>query len=448
MLKCAGVDSKGGQLRGGHWRAGLCCATLAAAIGCAAPAFPQAGVAAAQAEFDVLFQRLLEDPSNRDANLRFVEVALQLGDTEAAIGALERLLFYAPDDPALNYQLGVLYAEIGSYPVAQSYFDAVVELAAAPAELRAEASARAAEAERRGRPSPWSLYAHAGMRYQTNANAAPDDEITAGAETATPDWNSFVLTHLSLVQPIGEHAFEATLTGYYANQFEIERLDLGLAELNAGPRLALWSGDQGKVSVRGYGIASGLLLGEEFYQRALGAGASARVDFASVASIEPYVEYRDREFYDTDDYPTDSNRTGDLVTYAVFGTAVLGENVRWYGRGGYNENDAAAEHHSYDEYFIDLSTRLEFDPSGGAAPRPWAFTPFAAAYWTDYEEPDPVDPDTEREDFEWRAGARLDVPFGEHVGLGILMQYLVNDSNVRQFEYDNLQVTAGPTVVF
>jgi hypothetical protein len=434
-------------LRGGHLRTGLRGAALAAAIGCATPAFPQAGLAAAQAEFDVLFQRLLVDPGNRDTNLRFIEVALQLGDKEAAIGALERLLFYAPDDPNLHYQLGVLYYEIGSYTVAQSYFDSVVEIAGTPPELRAAAVTRAAEAERRTRPSPWALYAEAGLRYQTNANAAPDDEVVPGAETKEADWNSYVLVSAYLTQPLGEHFFEAGLIGYYADQFEIDRLDLGLVELNAGPRLTLWSGEGGSFSVRPYGHLGGMLLGDEAYRRTLGGGVSARAAFGDSASLEPYVEYRDRKFYDTDDYPTDSDRTGELVTYAVYGTAAPGDAVRWTARGGFNDNDAEAEHHSYDEYFIDMSMRLQFDPFAASA-RPWALTPFAAAYWTDYAAPDPVDPATEREDFEWRAGARLDVPFGEHAGLGILMQYNVNNSNVRQFEYDNLQVTAGPTVSF
>src|SRR3712207_8915747 len=51
--------------------------------------------------------------------------------------------------------------------------------------------------------------------------------------------------------------------------------------------------------------------------------------------------------------------------------------------------------------------------------RSWTFTPFGAVSWTDYAAPDPdIDPDTEREDFEWRAGARLEVPLLDHVGFG------------------------------
>jgi hypothetical protein len=67
--------------------------------------------------------------------------------------------------------------------------------------------------------------------------------------------------------------------------------------------------------------------------------------------------------------------------------------------------------------------------------------------WTDYKAPDPGE-NIKREDFEWRAGARLDVPFSEAFGLGVQVQYLRNNSNRAEFDYDNLQVTSGPTVRF
>ena len=46
------------------------------------------------------------------------------------------------------------------------------------------------------------------------------------------------------------------------------------------------------------------------------------------------------------------------------------------------------------------------------------------------------------------AGARLDVPVTEHFGLNGQVQYSRNDSNLSRFDYDNFQVTSGPTVRF
>ncbi len=427
----------------------MSCGVVAGLVALADPAYPQDGAAAAQLEFDVLFQRLLEDPADVETNRRFIEVALALRDYEAAIGALERLLFYAPEDPELQYQIGALYAEIGSYLVAKSYFETVLESPAASADLRLRAAAGIEAADRRLRPSPWSVFAQAGLRYQTNANAEPDEvpvDAPEDAEVATEDWNSFALLAVSYAHPVGPVVLEAAFTGYYADQFEVDRLDLGLAEVNAGPRFPLFSADGAALSVRPYGVLNGILLGDDAYERAVGGGVSVRAEIAAL-TLEPYVEYRDQEYYNSDDYTTAEELTGHIVTYAGFASVALGENVRWTSRAGLNDNEAAVDSNSYDEYFVDASIRLQFDPFAGD--RMLTLVPFAAAYWTNYDAADPdVDAETAREDFEWRTGARFEFAFSDLVGVGAQVQYSVNDSNLADFDYDNLQVTMGPTVRF
>ncbi len=62
-----------------------------------------------RSQYDTLFQRILADPANLDANFQFAEIATQLGDLEAAIGALERIIFYNPNLPRVRLELGILY---------------------------------------------------------------------------------------------------------------------------------------------------------------------------------------------------------------------------------------------------------------------------------------------------------------------------------------------------
>ena len=82
-----------------------------------------ARAAAANPEYQALFKRMYADPSNLDVTFQFAELATKLGDYEAAIGALERMLYFNPNLPRVKLELGVLYHRIGGLKVAKSYFE-------------------------------------------------------------------------------------------------------------------------------------------------------------------------------------------------------------------------------------------------------------------------------------------------------------------------------------
>src|SRR5215203_1659228 len=50
----------------------------------------------ASPEYDAMFAQVLREPANLDLSFRFAETATAAGDYEAAIGALERMLFLQP----------------------------------------------------------------------------------------------------------------------------------------------------------------------------------------------------------------------------------------------------------------------------------------------------------------------------------------------------------------
>jgi hypothetical protein len=58
---------------------------------------------------DLLFKRLLLKPDDLDAGFQYAQLETELRDYEAAIGALERILYYNPNLPRVNLQLGTLY---------------------------------------------------------------------------------------------------------------------------------------------------------------------------------------------------------------------------------------------------------------------------------------------------------------------------------------------------
>jgi len=87
---------------------------------------------------DLLFKRLLLKPDDLDAGFRYAELETELGDYEAAVGALERILYYNPNLPRVNLQLGTLYFHLRSYEMARNCFDAVLNAPDVPLDIRTE----------------------------------------------------------------------------------------------------------------------------------------------------------------------------------------------------------------------------------------------------------------------------------------------------------------------
>ena len=69
-----------------------------------------------------LYQQMVRNPTNHDLTFEYARVATANSDYEAAIGALERLLFYNPKLTRAKYELGALYFRLGSYEMARRYF--------------------------------------------------------------------------------------------------------------------------------------------------------------------------------------------------------------------------------------------------------------------------------------------------------------------------------------
>jgi Flp pilus assembly protein TadD len=95
-------------------------------------AFGLCGMSSAQtpealrAEYDAAFQQTLQKPSDPPTLVKFAELAVQVGDIEGAISALERLLLLDADQPEVKLELGVLYFRIGSVEAARTYLNAAL----------------------------------------------------------------------------------------------------------------------------------------------------------------------------------------------------------------------------------------------------------------------------------------------------------------------------------
>lgn len=74
-------------------------------------------------EFNKTFYKMLDDPSNVDVTMHYANLAIELGDYEAAIPALERILLFNPDLPRIKQEIGVLYYRLDAFDMAKSYLE-------------------------------------------------------------------------------------------------------------------------------------------------------------------------------------------------------------------------------------------------------------------------------------------------------------------------------------
>ncbi len=158
------------------------------------------------AEQQRLYKQMVRQPTNYEVTSAYVKVATERGDYEAAIAALERLLFYNPDLPYVRYELGVLYYHLGSYEMARRYFRAALASPKIDADTKTRIELHLAKSEKELQPSRFSVFAQTGLRYQTNASYAPTSGIVRfsgqdygllPSQGARPDGNAFGLFGLS-----------------------------------------------------------------------------------------------------------------------------------------------------------------------------------------------------------------------------------------------------------
>ena len=411
-------------------------------------------------ELEALHERILSDPSNVALSIQYAQLARQRGDYEAAISAYERLLLFNPTLVQLKYELGTLYFELESYIPARTYFEAVLATPNLPGDVRDNAKAYIAEIDKRAAPDRFNAYLHAGIRYQSNASAGPaSDLIRFGGQTIStdpnfgkqPDWNSYALAVFTFAHDFGDRgdSLEASLGAYYSRQFHIERVNLGAVELQVGPRFVLPPEFAPGASIKLYGIGNAFTLGDRTYLTTGGAGVSVRTKPTPTMVVESTFEYRNRKFYDSADYPTASDQTGDLYTYALAAGGLIYGPVRWLARVGYDWSRADLAFWSYQRPFIDLGMPIAFVVPWFGTNRTWLLTPYIGASYAQYDEPNPaVDPDAKRRDREWHVGATLDAELATNAGLRLNVHYTRNDSNVANYAYRNFAVSVGPAVRF
>jgi tetratricopeptide (TPR) repeat protein len=414
------------------------------------------------AQADVLFKRLLVKPNDLDAAFLYSQIETKLGDYEAAIGALERMLFYNTDLPRVKLELGVLYYRLRSYEMARTYFAAAIAGKETPQDVRDEVATFLVAIDRAVADHQFALFAQFGFRHQSNGNAGPNSQVVeALGQNATlssqfqrkADWNAFGVTTLHHFYDFGdqnEDGWESDLTAYYARQFKLTNLNLGLLEASTGPRLGL--GSDVLKSIHPYGLANVVTLGDAEYFGTIGGGASVRIELPFAIEVNPGVEYRDRQFRNSSPYPTAVLQTGNQwIAYELSSAPIaMIPGLSLQTRVAFTGDTAQYSPYSYRDLSVDAALPYSFAaPVFAHSGANWTVAPFVGYSYTPYQQADPiVDPSVTRLDRQWRVGATLDARFYQNIGFSIQVQYLRTDSTVINYRTSDFIVSGGPTIRF
>ncbi len=408
-----------------------------------------------------LLAETLETPRNFDLVFQYVQVSEALGDYEAAISALERVLAFAPRLARANFELATLYFRLGSYDNAVHYFKVAGAAPDLPVTLRARLTAYLPEAEKQLQPIRWSGFLQTGIGYQSNVAALPETgflsffghDVPQGSNAAQQsDGEVFGLAKISNVYDFENQRgdrIETNFIGYGTSQFSLSQFDLGYVEANIGPRLALDPANWPGVTIKPYLVGNLSWVGGESYLNSGGAGVTLGFDTARDWSIAPDVEWRHISVNNPGRYQITALGDGDYISVSADGIYRFTELMSIDVRPIYARASAVNPWQSFNQGGFQVSFHDEFAPPFPWMPLQWSVTPYFSALWDAFDAPDvAVNPYVRRCDFAYYGGVLLDMPITATLGLSGMLQYARTNSNLPNFTNDDVTVLFGPTARF
>lgn len=411
---------------------------------------------------DRLWHEVTRQPTNYDLTFEFVKVSNQLGDYEASIGVLERLLFYNPNLARIRYEIGSLYYRLGSFEMARRYFrEALANPQLDPA-TRERIETYLPLAEKQLQPSRISGFLQAGIRTQSNPAFSPfggfvrlggeDFPLLPNAARRKADAGLFAIAGFSHdydFQNQRGDVLETRFIGYATHQFKLDRYDLGFFEASFGPRLAIAPETLPGWTAKPYVVGGASAFDGARFSSG-GAGLTFGIPVQPGWTVEPFVEWRQASY---DDRQTELvvSTLGSAGTLAagVSSTFKYMEGVTFQSRTTYRHADARLPWQSFDQFISEYAVNIEFDPPITQVPRRWSFAPFFRLINTRFNAPNPiVDARVRRRDNEWRVGAQLEAPLTANFGVSALVQYGRISSNLPNYRTDNWSFAIGPTARF
>jgi hypothetical protein len=416
---------------------------------------------AAFSEQQRLFQRMVREPTNYDATFEFVRVATANEDYEAAIGALERLLYYEPSLTRVKYELGILYFRLRSFEMAKHYFTEALKSPDLDPVIRERIATYLPDADKMTQASRFSGFLQTGVRYQSNANFSPNSGAIrlGGVDLALlpvgrrqPDWNVFGILGLSHdydFQNQRGDLFETRFTGYATHQFKLTDLDVALFDISAGPRLMIAPEMFPGLSIKPYAVGGNAWVGGRSYVGSAGAGVTMDVPVFNRLAFVPGFEWRSATVNTGDIIPVTGFGSGNWYSPSLGVAANLTSTVKLEGSALYREGRSAAAFQSFRQWEAQAALTFEFAPPFAYISRNWSIAPFARYIRTDFNAPNPaIDPFVTEIDRQWVYGAMFNTPLWRNVAVSTTVQFDQTKSTLPNYSQHNFSVMTGPSVRF
>ena len=455
--------------------AGIAAAAVAAAWLAAAPAVaadaPTSDRAALDAKKTALFQQMLADPANLDIAFAYADLSAQLGDNEAAVSTLERMLLFNPNLPRVELELGALYFRMGSLALARSYFDQA-RAASPPPEVQARVDEYLGKITAAESPHQLTGYFFSGVQYQTDANVAPGspliqspigDVLLSSEFVKGRDYDIFATGQIYYSYDLGTQnrdTLEVGTTAYVNHYFRFGRLDLDLAEITAGPRLRypdLGVPQVETVSVKPYAILNEVGLGENQYFDTYGAGLETTALLFGDVAARLVFEFRQKNFTDAPDRPVSRGLNGNDTVVTLALNKPVTANSALSLEFDYLDQQTRLDFYTNRSYGIAGGYRVHYGDPTGLSAYSWETTLFVSQLWSYYAAPDPccntsgnplVFSGSSRFDRHLRFGVSHAFQITANAAIVAQLQRDIISSNLPLYDYSNDSVLIGPQIRF
>ncbi len=408
--------------------------------------------AALESQRQVLFTQMLSDPSNLDVAFEYAALSARVGDLEGAVATLERMLIFAPGLPRLQLELGVLYYRVGAYEVADNYFEQAISGEDVPQEVVERVQTFRTGINRATEPTRFSGTIAAGVRYQSNANAAPEtrdislfglDFLLDEDAVSAPDVNGFIAGTARISHDLESQGdrLEINVSGYGALYDERTELNAALGEVTIGPVFNMERFRIDNTTLAIYGIAGGVILDEDPYLVSGGIGTNLVTQGGQGTSISIRGEYRYEDYRDSVLRPTASNKTGDRYRAEVELQQQLTDRFAFIASAEAEKRDAETEFDSNRAFGASLGARMAFADPLGLTDTAWTVSVVGGLLRRDYDGNDPTvsaDAQSDREAF---VDVTLAMPVADGWSMLASGGYRDVDSNYAMKKFDNVTGT-------
>ena len=398
-----------------------------------------------------LFAMMMAQPDNLEVAFTYASLSSQVGDLEAAVSTLERMLIFAPGLPRVQLELGVLYFRLGNNQIAKDYFQSAISGPNVPDEVKSKVAEYLKAIDQKLKPFRWSSTTYAGIRWQDNANAAPSSRDIGNGFLL--DSNSTKKSDFSLLMADNAHfeydlemqgdRIEADYVDFSTYYFKRDEMESMVAEFTIGPSFNLDRFDFDDAYASIYAITNGSLLSRKLYFGTLGVGSRLVSRPNPDTEFTLKAEYRHRWFDKNRKRPLAKSRNGDEYRGSVTVAHLFNVNLRGDLTGQISRDDVKADYLDKWEYGAQANLSLLFASPIAVADMPWAVGINSGYLHRNYDHADTTLSAKAQRDNEYWLGGSLKVPLTEKLSLLPRVEYRKVDSNYKIRKYKAFTATFG-----